>query len=1242
MEIAHILSVQRLQRLQQLCAAAGSDSEAPSALLFVPGPDGRNNAGSNNAAKFLFLRSGGLEVQRDDGITGADALEEVVVLVTRRRVCLFYPDTAAALVAPVVELMDCALTWTANTNDVDAFQQAKVRAFKQMCLASLAEGEVVGVPVPLGYDEVQEVEQWPLIQSFALDNVVTSTGFFTLRYAVVDITYELRNVFRTVDGVAVARALISTVNETAAHIQQTINILTASHSCRARSLLTAKDIVMPLELLFESSAMQLNFTVDPVLAPRVLIGVQTSAIGDSPRRQNALPAGKICDLGVGGHHAAHLIIEASDPANGLRFCRTWFLAVGELSLPLRSSADDPLQPRPRSEFQDVAFRLRNLYTHLCLALRFAAYASLTGGHGDLKMAAQSIHAKITALMHKALQQSLGEQERLQDDESLSINIDCMDACGKVIDSREVEEIGGGCFLYIRAAINSVRVHGESIGSVAVGDTFAFHAYPVNADVEMPEATHMQFYPDEVCLTAEPAIPYIQLWAAAGAEEQTVHQTHIGLKDIHLLRDIGMGPVFEPVHSHPVEVLTSHPLFVHCVAQVRAYEGGFNLRHALGDSAPFPIVFSQHVSHVWTGMASDFDIDTSRRYDIFVLGLFFTPTGRQGFNATFPSIGKHADSGSSFLMLLVPTTGHLWESLMRYLDRWRVNWRKHEVQEVRNTFADIPDAERFRMSFRLWAKGCAPLTIRTEPSLEQIFLRTVGAGAKTGGTAARFGSTARSVNSVDTSRVLLKQYLPLSQFVGVESQDIHRRYDAATVMVCSLPGGGAHWIADQLIESARRQRLDREWTLIRLSDSDQLCNAETQMRNSLMNGMGVILATESVLDCPCHLASIANLGHLKSWLYVHNERVGDAENLPVQWAGWQRTCLDKRWCTHVLTMSKLKQLSPNLTAWKSQIRRANRELSFITVSSNVLDREVVEDILTAEGRAAPRPRLLSVATDTRLGPAERSPIPMLHACEGVIAERHDVDLGLFDVQFDLVVMLMSTLFKGAKSFTPATQKWGELPAIKPHHQPHGSNANDYKRGWERLVDAAVMKALFGATQQQMQTTFSLAFSDRARCEREILAIEGSILCGTSWVNIEADRHNILASASTQAPPPTAATLSIWATASPSARGLVHQVTQFIRRCQTPTLGHKSFLERNQVTPQLMDKLSAQNAERPCPAGWVFDGEAYVDFTGARTRRRPDMDRIVDEYVRQKNHNATKYNRLVDMYNGMILQTSPESL
>jgi hypothetical protein len=207
-------------------------------------------------------------------------------------------------------------------------------------------------------------------------------------------------------------------------------------------VLTPKDVAAPLELLFESSCIQLNFAVDPALAPRVLIGTQTSAINERQRRSTASSqdATTIGTLGTAGNHASHLIIEASDPANGLRFCRTWFLAVGELPAPLQPSGEGSLQESHlRSEYRHAASRLRKLYTHLCLALRFAMYASLTGGHTDLKTAAQSIHAKITTLMHKAL----GEQGPLLEDESLSINIDCMDTCGKyVLRQHSGEELYG--------------------------------------------------------------------------------------------------------------------------------------------------------------------------------------------------------------------------------------------------------------------------------------------------------------------------------------------------------------------------------------------------------------------------------------------------------------------------------------------------------------------------------------------------------------------------------------------------------------------------------------------------------------------------------------------------------------------------------------------------------------------------------------------------------------------------------
>jgi hypothetical protein len=38
---------------------------------------------------------------------------------------------------------------------------------------------------------LKDTENWPMLQSFALDAVVCPTGFFTSRYAVIDITETL-------------------------------------------------------------------------------------------------------------------------------------------------------------------------------------------------------------------------------------------------------------------------------------------------------------------------------------------------------------------------------------------------------------------------------------------------------------------------------------------------------------------------------------------------------------------------------------------------------------------------------------------------------------------------------------------------------------------------------------------------------------------------------------------------------------------------------------------------------------------------------------------------------------------------------------------------------------------------------------------------------------------------------------------------------------------------------------------
>ena len=41
------------------------------------------------------------------------------------------------------------------------------------------------------FSAFQDTENWPLLQAFALDNVLCPTGFFTTRYAVADISESL-------------------------------------------------------------------------------------------------------------------------------------------------------------------------------------------------------------------------------------------------------------------------------------------------------------------------------------------------------------------------------------------------------------------------------------------------------------------------------------------------------------------------------------------------------------------------------------------------------------------------------------------------------------------------------------------------------------------------------------------------------------------------------------------------------------------------------------------------------------------------------------------------------------------------------------------------------------------------------------------------------------------------------------------------------------------------------------------
>ena len=172
----------RLKNLQSLCSESTSDQQQlPSSLLFIPGTDGRHNKGSISILKYLFQGSIGKDISEGYLDDEYECLEEIVLLIQASSVSIFWrfvviyfgfqTDLVFSREAKgVIGSLLCHYPYLIEycpskeeEDNVDLFQQRKCEATKTMILESVPKAGVVGVPIPLGYDDVMVV-----IESFHL------------------------------------------------------------------------------------------------------------------------------------------------------------------------------------------------------------------------------------------------------------------------------------------------------------------------------------------------------------------------------------------------------------------------------------------------------------------------------------------------------------------------------------------------------------------------------------------------------------------------------------------------------------------------------------------------------------------------------------------------------------------------------------------------------------------------------------------------------------------------------------------------------------------------------------------------------------------------------------------------------------------------------------------------------------------------------------------------------------------
>ncbi|KAJ1626230.1 hypothetical protein T492DRAFT_878800 [Pavlovales sp. CCMP2436] len=191
----------RLGRLRETLDATGA-----SGLLLIAGVDSRRHELSQRTLKWLLLGASG---PGDEGACAADeAIDEVVLLVTRTGAKLYCTLASWRTLMPIVAhwrgLELHCLCETGAYEDADVVEAHKIRSFVGM-LSSLAAEAGSGdlkkgglLPVAMPVETAGEVERWPVVQAYALDDetvtlgssadnkpAATGRGFFSMRHRVV-------------------------------------------------------------------------------------------------------------------------------------------------------------------------------------------------------------------------------------------------------------------------------------------------------------------------------------------------------------------------------------------------------------------------------------------------------------------------------------------------------------------------------------------------------------------------------------------------------------------------------------------------------------------------------------------------------------------------------------------------------------------------------------------------------------------------------------------------------------------------------------------------------------------------------------------------------------------------------------------------------------------------------------------------------------------------------------------------
>ncbi|RQM27412.1 hypothetical protein B5M09_002552 [Aphanomyces astaci] len=329
-------SYQRLQRLQALCGNKHHDGRGGyEAMLIVGGADGLYSHGSQAALKFLFLGKSGQELLGEQVIPQQyEALEDVVVLITRTAVSIFYvlDSDSAALLLPLLSNWRNVTEYVA-TDDMtqDLRELTKIRAFRAMVEPHATIGIALHEPKSTG--DVPTAEAWPLVQSFGLEDVHPSSavkGFFSMHHTVVNCSMALMARLTDIDDFFARRLVEDAEPALAHHFGGLLAKLDHAETPAARGALTEADIADDVASFYDFGTIRHDarrLQRAPNRGATVHFGTRTSAEFSTATSSPTITSPQ---AGVHGQFpATHFTVVAEEPLTGIRVGRTYFVGTGK-------------------------------------------------------------------------------------------------------------------------------------------------------------------------------------------------------------------------------------------------------------------------------------------------------------------------------------------------------------------------------------------------------------------------------------------------------------------------------------------------------------------------------------------------------------------------------------------------------------------------------------------------------------------------------------------------------------------------------------------------------------------------------------------------------------------------------------------------------------------------------------------------------------------------------------------------